>query len=87
MHQTTNGCGLSEAKKEKILDRANVHQLIILENPPPSTIEKSSLDSSPVKADATPNANFSSTMTSQTTVNGVPAIIKPSSLNYKISLR
>ena len=54
MHQTSDGCGLSHKKIEKILDRAGTHQLIILENPPVPSIEevkmKSSIDSSPVKA-------------------------------------
>lgn len=49
MHEVTFGCGLSEERKAKILERANVHQLIILENPPPSLIETASAESSPIK--------------------------------------
>jgi hypothetical protein len=34
MHVPIGGCGLSKEKEKQILERANTHQLIILENPP-----------------------------------------------------
>ena len=34
MHLPLDGCGLSKQKQKTVLERANTHQLIILENPP-----------------------------------------------------
>ena len=68
---------MSVEKQRKVLDRAITHQLIVLENPPPIPNE----DAKNKEQDGENN---------NSAVPAVPTnmpIIKPSSLNYKISLR
>lgn len=91
---------ISKVKEKKILDRIIAHQLIILENPPQNVyIEGIKLKQDAKKSlsvDAlTPTAGANPATDSRicqtvTTIDGkkgpMAGVVRPSSLNYKISL-
>ena len=90
LHETISIYGVpSKAKEQKIIDRIIAHQLIILENPSSQLIEnirlRNGVQSS--KAQDQPAATATATTTNGNgNQNATPGIVRPSSLNYKISL-
>lgn len=75
---------MSKLKEKKIIDRIIAHQLIILQNPSQSFIDAIRLDDK-TKAGNPKETGFAHTV-SDTTKGITPTIVRPSSLNYKISL-
>ena len=81
LHGTSYIYSVPAAKEQKIIDRIINHQLIIIDNPSNQIIEKlalqgdfaESVDASPADGDKAENKEQ-------------PHIVRPSSLNYKISL-
>lgn len=87
MHEAES-CYQVDAKKEKkVAGRIISHQLIILENPSDKLLERVPIKYSQVEAQGQTHTDSSQAQPAATT-NTTPhqQIIKPSSLNYKISL-
>lgn len=75
LHGTSYIYALPKHKEQKIIDRTIAHQLIILENPSGQIIER---------LEFTHSEENTETQAEGTGVQ--PTIVRPSSLNYKISL-
>lgn len=75
---------MPKEKQQKIIDRIVAHQLIILENPTGTIIEKIKLEEKN-KYGPVAGTGMCITVTEQNP-SIHPPIVRPSSLNYKISL-
>ena len=40
MHEANAGWGMNKMKEQRVMQRAHIHQLIVLENPPPIPVEE-----------------------------------------------
>ena len=74
-----------KSKEKKIIDRIIAHQLIILENPSTSFIEAIKLEEK-LKNGNTKEGTGCAQTVRETSSGMTPMIVRPSSLNYKISL-
>lgn len=84
LHETRSIYGVDQSKEKKIIDRIIAHQLIILENPMSSFIEQIRLEE---KGKNGPMQGTGMAITVKDATPGqTPTIVRPSSLNYKISL-
>ena len=78
LHGTSYIYALPKHKEQKIIDRIISHQLIIMENPGGAIIEKLEFNGEEVVMQVEGESKESKT--------SPPSIVRPSSLNYKISL-
>lgn len=85
LHETRHIYNVTKAKEKKIIDRIIAHQLIILENPTGSFIESIRLEEKNKSGNSKEGTGVAVTV-SETNQNQSPMIVRPSSLNYKISL-
>lgn len=84
LHETRSIYNVPKEKQKKIIDRIIAHQLIILENPTGAIIEKIKLEEKS-KHGPVAGTGLCVTVTEQNP-QIYPPIVRPSSLNYKISL-
>ena len=81
VHEITETYQLDPAKEKKITERIVAHQLIILEKPPKSTIEDIKI------REFNPNMEEKESTIKLCEGTAQPSsIVRPSSLNFKISL-
>lgn len=85
LHETRNIYNVPKNKEKKIIDRIIAHQLIILENPSSTFIDGIKLEEK-LKGGATKEGTAQAHTVRETTQGMTPMIVRPSSLNYKISL-
>ena len=86
LHETTYIYSVPKTKEKKIIDRIIAHQLIILENPDNKLIEGVRLQEKN-KTGIVPGTGFAVTSKEANPASTQhPTIVRPSSLNYKISL-
>ena len=85
MHETRHIYNVPKNKEKKIIDRIIAHQLIILENPTSSFIDAIVLEEK-LKSGHTKEGTGNAHTVRETTSGMTPTIVRPSSLNYKISL-
>lgn len=85
MHETRYIYNVNKSKEKKIIDRIIAHQLIILENPSNSFIDAIYLEEKLKNGRAKEGTGLAHTV--REAASGMkPTIVRPSSLNYKISL-
>lgn len=84
LHETRYIYNVVNAKEKKIIDRIIAHQLIILENPSSSFIDAIRLEEKLKSGNTKEGTGFAHTV--RETSGMTPMIVRPSSLNYKISL-
>ncbi len=85
LHETKHIYNVNKAKEKKIIDRIIAHQLIILENPSSAFIDAIKLEEKLKNGNSKEGTGFAHTIR-ETTSGMTPMIVRPSSLNYKISL-
>jgi len=85
LHETRYIYNVSKNKEKKIIDRIIAHQLIILENPAQCFIDAIRLEEK-LKNGNSKEGTGSAHTVRETTQGMTPTIVRPSSLNYKISL-
>ena len=87
LHETTTLFNVPKNKEKKIIDRIIAHQLIILENPTNHFIESVKLQERN-KNGIVPGTGLAVTSKEPNPTSNAqhPTIVRPSSLNYKISL-
>jgi hypothetical protein len=86
LHETTSFFNVPKHKEKKIIDRIIAHQLIIMENPASNFIEGIKLQERN-KNGVVPGTGFATTSKeTNPSAQQHPTIVRPSSLNYKISL-
>lgn len=86
LHETTVLYNVPKTKEKKIIDRIIAHQLIILENPNSNFIESIRLQEKN-KNGIVPGTGMAVTSKETNPSSSQhPTIVRPSSLNYKISL-
>lgn len=76
---------MTKNKEKKIIDRIIAHQLIILENPSSTFIDAIKLEEKLKNGQTKEGTGLAHTVR-ETTQGMTPMIVRPSSLNYKISL-